>query len=222
MTMKSDDMLQNDILDALQGEPLTATSKINVTVSHGKVTLTGKVDHFLKKFQAENAVRNVIGVKDVVDSIDVLTSSWEQKNDIEITSGLLNAFRWNWNTLNNVIKVDVINGWVTLSGELTWNYQRDAAKTAATNLIGVKGVTNLITIKSDGEIEVNKSTLERALKSHVALDVSNIMTEVLGHNVTLKGSVDTWYQKELAGRIAWKALGVVKVTNELVVNEEEI
>ena len=220
MTMINDKMLQNDVLDALNGEPLTATSEINVMVSHGIVTLTGKVDHFSKKFQAGNTVRNVIGVKEVIDTIDVSINSWEQKNDIEITAELLSVFRWNWNTLNNTIKVNVINSWVTLSGELEWNYQREAAKTVASNLIGVKGVTNLITIKPNEGIELNKRALEHALKSHVALDVSDIIVAVSDCDVTLKGSVDTWYQKELAGRIAWKAPGVVTVTNELVIEEE--
>ena len=219
MTMINDKMLQNDVLDALNGEPLTATSEINVMVSHGIVTLTGKVDHFSKKFQAGNTVRNVIGVKEVIDTIDVSINSWEQKNDIEITAELLSVFRWNWNTLNNTIKVNVINSWVTLSGELEWNYQREAAKTVASNLIGVKGVTNLITIKPNEGIELNKRALEHALKSHVALDVSDIIVAVSDCDVTLKGSVDTWYQKELAGRIAWKAPGVVTVTNELVIEE---
>ena len=222
MTMKNDEMMQNDVLDALQAEPLTATSKINVMVSHGIVTLTGKVDHFSKKFQAENTVRNVIGVKEVIDTIEVSINSWEQKNDIEITAEILSVFGWNWNTLNNTIKVNVINGWVTLSGELEWNYQREAAKKVASNLIGVKGVTNLITIKPNEGIELNKTALEHALKSHVALDVSDIIVAVSDCDVTLKGSVDTWYQKELAGRIAWKAPGVVRVINELVIEEEQI
>lgn len=221
MTMKNDEMLQNDVLEALQGEPLTATSEINVIVSHGIVTLTGKVDHFSKKFQAENTVRNLIGIKEVIDNIEVSINSWEQKNDIEITAELLSVFRWNWNTLNNTIKVNVINSWVTLSGELEWNYQREAAKKVASNLIGVKGVTNLITIKPNDGIELNKTALEHALKSHVALDVSDIIVAVSDCDVMLKGSVDTWYQKELAGRIAWKAPGVVTVTNELVIEEEQ-
>lgn len=219
--MKNDEMLQNDVLEALQGEPLTATSEINVIVSHGIVTLTGKVDHFSKKFQAENTVRNLIGIKEVIDNIEVSINSWEQKNDIEITAELLSVFRWNWNTLNNTIKVNVINSWVTLSGELEWNYQREAAKKVASNLIGVKGVTNLITIKPNDGIELNKTALEHALKSHVALDVSDIIVAVSDCDVMLKGSVDTWYQKELAGRIAWKAPGVVTVTNELVIEEEQ-
>lgn len=222
MIMKSDEMLQNDVLTALQRESLTSTSKINVTVSNGIVTLTGKVDFFAKKFQAENTVRNQIGVKAVINSIDVTINSWGQKNDIEITTELLSAFSWNWNTLNNTIIVKVINGRVTLSGELEWNYQREAAKVIANNIIGVKEVTNLITIKSDDGIEVNKATLVRALESHVALDETNIIVDVLRCEVTLKGSVDTWCQKELAGRIAWKAPGVVKVLNELVVEEEQI
>ena len=219
MTIKNEEMLKNDVLDALKGEPLTATSEINVMVSHGIVTLTGKVDHFSKKFQAENTVRNVTSVKEVINNIDVAMNSWEQMNDVEVTAELLSVFRWNWNTVNNTIKVNVINSWVTLSGELEWNYQREAAKKVASNLIGVRGVTNLITIKPHEGIELNKTALENALKSHVALDVSDIIVAVSDCDVTLKGTVDTWYQKELAGRIAWKAPGVVKVNNELEIEE---
>jgi osmotically-inducible protein OsmY len=220
MIMKSDEMLQNDVSNALKWESLTAASEIEVTANNGVITLTGKVDHFAKKAEAENAVRHVTGVKAVIDRIDVTINSWELKNDIEITAEILNAFRWNWNTLNDSIKVKVFHGWVTLSGELEWNYQREAAKIAASNLIGVKGVANLITIRSDGKIAVHKATLERALKSHAALDATHIIVAVSGAVVTLKGSVDSWFQKELAGRIVWKTPGVVKVDNELLVEED--
>ncbi|MDI1255462.1 MAG: BON domain-containing protein [Flavobacterium sp.] len=218
--MKSDEILQQDVTDALNWELLTAASAIKVSASNGVITLSGKVDHFAKKVQAETTVRNVAGVQSVVDNIDVTINTWEQKNDLEIKSELLNVFKWNWNTRNDTINVCVENGWVTLSGELEWNYQKEAAKTAASNLIGVKGVSNSIAIRSESDIEVQKESIERALKSHVAIDISNIKVAVSGHDLTLSGSVDSWFQKELAARIAWKAPGVFHVNNELLVEEE--
>ena len=218
--MKSDEILQQDVCDAIKWELLTAASEINVSASDAIITLSGKVDHLGKKVQAETTARNVVGVKSVVDRIDVTINTWELKNDLEIKAELLNVFQWNWNTLNDSIKVSVVNGWVTLSGELEWNYQKEAAKTAASNLIGVKGVTNNISIRSESDIEVHKETIERALKSHISIDVSNIKVAVSGHDLTLSGSVDSWFQKELAARIAWKAPGVFHVNNELLVDEE--
>jgi len=215
--MKCEEMLQMDVSNALKREPLKLFSGITATVSNGIVTLSAKVDCFSKKSEAENTVRKVAEEKAVIDKIEVMINSRAQKNDLEITAELLSAFRWNWNTLNDTTNVKVNNGWVTLSGELEWNYQREAAKTAASNLKGVKGVTNLITIQSDGSIEVHKATIERALKSHAALDGTNITVAISGPDVMLKGAVDSEYQKDLAGRIVWKAPGIITVYNELLV-----
>lgn len=218
--MKTDENLQQDVSNALKWQPLTANCNISAIASSGVITITGTVDNYTKKTEAENSTMKVAGVKSVINKIDVAINSWEEKKDIEITAEILNAFRWNWNTLNDTIKVNVINGYVTLSGEVEWNYQKEAAKEAVTNLIGVKGVTNSITIKSQSETTINKGSLKQALQNHLALDSTDIEIEVSESNITLKGSVETWYQKELAGRIAWKAPGVINVENELMIEEE--
>ena len=206
--------------NALKWEPFLATCTITPNANDGVITLFGKVDNYTKKTEAENISKKVVGVKSIINKIEVTINSWEEKKDIEITAEILNIFRWNWNTLNDTIKVKVINGYVTLSGEVEWNYQKVAAKEAVANLIGVKGVTNSITIKSQSDAKINKLTLMLALQNHLALDSINIEIEVKDSNITLKGSVESWYQKELAGRIAWKAPGVINVDNELLIEEE--
>lgn len=218
--MKTNEVLQKDVIHAFQWERAIADCNILVLSNNGIITLTGVVNNYTKKTEAENIAIKIDGVKSVVNKINVLLNCWEEKNAIEIKAEILNAFRWNWNTLNDTIAVEVSNGWVTLCGEVEWNYQKEAAKEAVTNLIGVKGVTNTITLKSQKDTIINKTTLRLALQNHLALDSKDIEFVISHSNITLLGSVDSWFQKELAGRIAWKAPGVINVDNELLIQEE--
>nr|WP_315250704.1 BON domain-containing protein [uncultured Flavobacterium sp.] len=217
--MKTDEVLQQNVMHGLKWEPLITNCNLTVISNNGIITLTGSVDNYTKKTQAENVIRKIAGVKSVINKIDVIINSWEEKKDIEIISKILTIFRWNWNTLNDTIKVKVINGWVTLSGEVEWNYQKEAAKEAVIKLIGVKGVSNNITIKSQSDNKIDSTTLKLAIQNHLALDSKNIEIEVSDSKITLKGTVDSWCQKELAERIAWKARGVINIDNELMIEE---
>ena len=218
--MKTDEILQKDVSNALKWESPISISNIIVISNDGVVTLTGVVENYMRKTQAENSTRKIAGVKSVINKIDVLINSWEGKKDVAITAEILTIFRWNWHTINDTIKVSVINGWVTLFGELEWNYQKEAAKEAIVNLIGVKGVSNYIGIKSQSDTVINSTALRLALENHYELDSQNIEIEVLDSEIILKGTVDSWYQKEIAGRIAWKTPGVIHVSNELVMEAE--
>lgn len=217
--MKTDEILEKDISNSLKLESPITNSNIIVISDDGIVTLIGVVDNFTKRTLAENNTRKIAGVKSVINKIYVVIESWDEKKDVEIAAEILTSFRWNWNTLNDTIKVRVLNGWVTLSGELEWNYQKEAAKEAVVNLIGVKGISNYIDIKSQIDTKIKSTSLRLALKNHYALDSRNIEIEVLDSKIILKGIVDFWYQKEIAGRIAWKTSGVINVINELLIEE---
>ena len=217
---KSDENVQKAVEDTLKMEPFLTNAAFVVTVVNGNATISGSVDRFAKKEQAEWIAKQVTGIKSVFSEIDVNISTWEQKNDADIKTEVLNAFRWNWNTLNHKIIVKVENANVTLSGELEWKYQKDAAMMAVSNLIGVKGIINNIIIAPNSHIKVSKTVIERALKNHVDLDIRDINVEVNGKIITLTGSVETWFQKELASRIAWKAPGVENVCNNLKIKTE--
>ena len=218
--MKTDEILEKDVSNSLKWESLVMNSNVIVISDDGIVTLTGVVDNFTKRTLAETNTRKITGVKSVINKIYVVFDNWEEKKDVAIKAEILTSFRWNWNTLNDTIKVRVLNGWVTLSGELEWHYQREAAKEAVINLIGVKGVSNYISIKSQVDTEIKSTSLRLALENHYALDSKNIEIEVLDSKIILKGTVDSWYQKEIAKQIAWKTPGVLHVIDELIIEEE--
>lgn len=219
--MKSNEELQKDVLDAIKWEPSLRNAEIIVTAKNGSITLTGSVDSYSKKKEAEEAAKNVSGVKAVNDTIEIVFHISNQKSDDEIAAEIINAFKWHWDIPNEKVTVAVKNGWVFLTGTLEWNYQKEAAKNAVTNLMGVAGITNGIRIVSQSRDKIEKKDIENAIERNGHIDNIAIDVEVLHNIVTLKGHVDSWYQKSEAGRIAWNAPGVMQVLNDLYVDFEE-
>src|ERR1700729_3701846 len=159
--MKNNSELQKDVQDAIRWEPLLNAAEIGVTVKDGVVTLTGVVDSFAKKLEAEDAAKNVAGVKAVVEKIEIkFSSAGAKKDDNEVAAEVVKAFKWNLQVPNDKVKVKVEDGWVTLEGELNWNYQKEATKNAVAYLGGVKGVTNNIKIKSETRDDIEKNDIE--------------------------------------------------------------
>jgi len=216
--MKSNEVLQKDVQDAIKWEPLLNAAEIGVTAKNGMITLTGTVETWAKKAEAEDAAKKVAGVKAVVEEIKVESScNCTKKTDDEIASEVLHALKSNWEIPNDKILVKVEDGWVTLEGELFWNYQKEAAKEAITNLADVKWVSNNITIKSETASTVEKKDVENAFKRDWTLENKNILVSVSNNKVTLNGKVDSWFQKDEASRLAWKAPGIINVDNQLTV-----
>ena len=215
--MKSNTELQQDVQDAIKWQPLLNAAEIGVTAKDGVVSLTGVVDSYAKKTEAEDAAKNVAGVTALVEKIEVKYPSSFSKTNAEIANEVLSALKASWEVPNEKIKVKVEAGWVTLTGEVGWNCQKDAARDAIVNLMGVTGVTNSITIKSESMESVEKAAIENALKRDWAFYDNNIRVQVSGHRATLTGTVASMYQKDEAGSIAWNAPGVWSVNNELTV-----
>ena len=221
--MKTNAELQKDVQDAIKWEPLLNAAEIGVIVKDGIVTLTGTVDNYFKKSEAETAAKGVAGVKVVVEKIDVkFGSNWAKKDDNEIANEVVTAFDWNMKVPSEKVKVNVEKGWVTLAGEVNWHYQLEAAKDAVKNLLGVTGVSNNITIRSETQEQekIEKKDIESGLRRNWSLFAKNIVVKVSGHKATLTGKVNSWYQKDEAGRIAWNAPGVWTVDNELVIETD--
>lgn len=218
--MKTNSELQKDVQDAIKWEPLLNAAEIGVTVKDGVVSLTGIVDCYAKKIEAENAAKKVVGVKALVENIKIkFPNSW-LKTDAEVANEVLVALNSNLMIPDERLKVSVEEGWVTLEGNLPWNYQRVAAKNAVHLLMGVKGVTNNIKIKSERRDAIEQIDVENALARSLFLDARDIKVEVKGTTVTLMGTVNSWYQKEEAARIAWNTPGIWFVNNELAVDYE--
>lgn len=216
--MKNNQELQTDVQNAIKWEPLLHAAEIGVTAKDGIVTLTGEVDSYSKKLEAENAAKKVIGVKALVEKIEVKFPNTWSKTNLEIADEVLDALKSNWAVPKDKVTVKVEDGWVTLEGELPWNYQREEAKSAINYLRGVKGVTNNIKIKSESHDAIEKREVEKAIGRSWSIDDSDINVSVSGTTVTLSGIVNSWYQKEEAGRIAWKTSGIWHVNNELEVD----
>jgi len=217
--MNTDSQLQTNVIAELKWEPLLREAEIGVSAKDGIITLTGTVDSYGKKTEAEDAVKRVAGVKAVVEKIEIRYSgSGAKKSDADIATEIVNAFKWNWEFPGDKIKARVEKGWVTLEGELEWNFQSSAASKAVKNLLGVTGVSNNIRIKSRSEDSIEKADIESAIKRNWSISDLDILVKVSGHQATLSGTVESWYQKDEAGRIAWNAPGVWNVENELVVD----
>lgn len=215
--MKSNEDLQRDVQNAIKWEPLLHAAEIGVTAIDGVVTLTGTVDSYAKKSEAEEAAKKVSGLKALVEKIEIKFSSTWKKDDAEIANEILNALKWDWEIPSEDIIVKVENGWVRLDGEVQWNYQREAAKKAVKQLSGVLGVTNDIKLSAETHDAIEKKDIQDALTRNWSISEQEIDVKVLGNKVTLNGTVDSYYQRDEAGRIAWNAPGVISVDNELVV-----
>jgi osmotically-inducible protein OsmY len=176
------------------------------------------VDSYAKKAEAEEAAKSVKGVKVVVEKLEVkFDNGFGKKEDNEIASELIRIADWNSRIPKNKLKAKVEDGWVTLEGEVDRNYQKEAAENIAANHSGVRGVTNNITIK-ETEDQVDKKAIERALRRNLFVDDSNIKVDVSGHKLTLTGTVPSWHDKGKAERIAWNAIGICKVENDLQID----
>jgi osmotically-inducible protein OsmY len=216
--MKSNEKLKKDVQEAIKWEPSLHAAEIGVTAKDGIVTLTGTVNSYSKKSEAEKATKNVEGVRAVVEKIELkFGNDWTKKDDQEIATEVLSAVKWRWELPNDKIKVKVENGWVTLDGELRWNYQREAAINAVKDLSGVAGVSNNIVIRSEYTDKIEKSKIVDALERNWSINSHDIDVSVSGTTVTLSGSVSSWYQKDEAARIAWNTPGIWHVNNELEV-----
>ena len=215
--MKTNEELQKDVQDAIKWEPLLKAAEIGVTAKDGVINLTGTVNSYSKKLEAEEAAKKIAGVRAVVEKIEVMLGSGSTKSDNEIASEVLNVFDWHWNIPENKVKVKVEGGWVTLDGELPWNFQKEAVKRSVNNLTGVRGVTNNINIISDLREEIVKIDIEDAIGRNWSINANDIKVDVSGNKVTLSGKVGSWYQKEETERIAWNAPGIEAVNNELVI-----
>ncbi len=215
--MKSNAELQQDVQDAIKWQPLLNAAEIGVTAKDGIVSLTGVVDSYTKKTEAEEAARNVAGVTALVEKIEVIYPGAHSITNAEIAAEVLAALKARWDVPAGRIKVKVEAGWITLTGEVGWNFQRAAATDAIASLAGVTGVTNHIAIKSESQEAVEKAGIENALKRNWAFYNKDIQVAVAGHRATLTGNVASLYEKSQAGNIAWNAPGVWAVDNELVV-----
>jgi osmotically-inducible protein OsmY len=215
--MKSDDEIKKDVEDELRWDPDIDSTDIAVAVKNGVVTLTGFVPSYAQKFQAESDVKRVAGVVGVANDIEVRVPAFDQRPDPEIARDAVDALKNKLPFSSQNIKVMVHDGWITLEGDVEWNYQRERAEDAVRWIKGVKGVVNSISVKPKvTPIEI-KHKIEEAFKRSAEVDADQIQVETHDGEVVLKGTVHSWFEREEAERAAWSAPGVKKVEDRITI-----
>ncbi|ANE49567.1 BON domain-containing protein [Flavisolibacter tropicus] len=220
--MKSDLHIQHDVQDQIMWEPILNPAQIGVAVKDGIVTLSGIVDTYAKKLAAEKAAKKVAGVKAVALDLQVGISPLYRKTDSELADAVIHALSMNVSVPQEAIQVKVDDGIVTLDGEVDWDYQRAAAKTAIEGLIGIKAVNNNLTIKPMLSSENISRKISEALHRSATIDAQRISVEVIGTKAVLKGKVRSFAERDDAEDAAWAAPGITSVENKLDLESEEI
>ncbi|MEO7336833.1 MAG: BON domain-containing protein [Caldimonas sp.] len=217
LSMKTDAQVQQDVLAELKWEPSVNAARIGVEVKDGIVTLAGHVDSYAEKWEAERASQRVSGVRALATEIDVALPGSSKRDDADIARSAESALQWTTFLPKDTVRIMVEGGWVTLSGEVNWEYQRQSASAAVRYLMGVTGVSDQIAIKPKVTVAAVKSDIEAALQRHAHVDAQRIFVSVNGDDVTLTGNVANWSERDMARNSAWGTPGVKSVVDNITV-----
>jgi osmotically-inducible protein OsmY len=214
----SDKWLRQSIVDELDFDPSVSSANIGIAVEDGVVTLTGHVGSYAEKVAAERAVQRIKGVRGIAEEIKVRYPSDKKMADDQIAKRALDILAWDTTIPKDKIQVKVQDGWVTLSGDVDWNFQKTDAQRSVRRLSGVVGISNAINVKPRVAADDVKGRIEKALKRSAELDANSIRVTAAGGKVTLEGNVKAWYERDLAEKTAWAVPGVTFVEDRIQIS----
>ncbi len=217
--MRTDADLKRDVTAELAWDPTVESTAIGVAVKDGVVTLTGHIDTFAQKHAAARAVRRVADVKAIALELDVKLAADHKRSDTDIAASAEHALKWNTLVPSDKIRLTVDHGWVTLRGEVDWEFQRRTVEKAIRPLMGVLGIANEITLRVRPLAENVSRKIGEALTRQAEREARHIHVSVDGSTVRLVGQVHSWQERDAAQGVAWSAPGVRAVINELNVEQ---
>jgi len=209
--------LQKKVLEALDWEPSLDATGIGVAAIGGVVTLTGQVPSYADRLAAERVVKQIIGVKGLANDLEVRLPGDARRTDTELAAAAVKALEWDVQVPHEMIKLRIADGWITLEGQVEWQFQREAAERSVRHLLGVRGVSNQLTLMTRVTPADLKNRIESALKRNAELEARQIRVETRGGTVVLNGAVHSWAERDQAERAVWAAPGVSAVEDHLAV-----
>jgi len=213
--MKTDSELKTDVVAEFAWDPAVSPTAIGVAVKDGVVTLTGHLDTYAEKEAVARAVRRVEGVQAVALELDVRLSPQHQRSDTDIATSAELALKWHASVPAEAVRLTVDHGWVTLQGEVDWEFQRRSIENTIRPLKGVVGISNEIKLRERPQAADISRQIEDALKRQATREAHRIHVAIDGSTVKLTGAVHSWHEREAAQGVAWSAPGVRSVVNEL-------
>jgi len=213
--VKTDADLKRDVTAELAWDPAVKSTAVGVAVKDGVVTLTGHLDTFAEKHAAARAVRRVAGVKAIALELDVKLSPDHKRSDTDIAASAEQALQWNTLVPLEAIRLTVDHGWVTLQGEVEWDYQRRSVEKVIRPLMGVVGISNEIALRVRPQATDLSRKIQEALSRQALREAKHVQVAVDGTTVKLTGTVHSWQERDAAQGVAWSAPGVRAVVNEL-------
>ena len=215
--MKTDQQLRRDVEDELSWDPRISDAEIGISAKDGVVTLSGFVKSYAQRLAAEHAAERVSGVRAVAEELHVKLPGTIDLSDTDIAHRAVNALKWDVEVPDAKVKVRVDKGWITLEGEVDWNFERQATERAVRYLTGVKGVSNQLRISPHASTYDVSARIKEALRRSADTEAAKIEVEAQGGRVTLRGNVHSWAERADVERAAWAAPGVTNVEDRLTV-----
>ncbi|HEY1166209.1 MAG TPA: BON domain-containing protein [Chitinophaga sp.] len=215
--METDTEIQKNVMDELNWDPVMHSAEVGAIVKDGIVTLVGYVDNYSQRLAAENAAKRVKDVRAVAIDLAISLPDEQRRSDTDLVAAALNALKWSSFVPEDKIRLKVDGGWITMEGEVEWQFQKESAYSAVSDLIGVHGVINRINVRPNITPVIVKDVIKKALERSADIEADSINIVTDGGRIVLKGKVRSWAERKEVERAVWATPGVIEVKDELII-----